>query len=298
MPIQLFFCLLLASSAFAADDSQNVSFDKPVQIPEAVLQPGKYSIRLEDRLADRAIVRITGPDHADHYLLTVPSKTLKAAGAGLIFFPDSAGTAALNGWECNGCKRPLEFVYPKDEAVKLTAEMGKPVLAYDPSYDKLPDNLSPADRKVVTLWLLAPKTVSPQGRGEGLTAAKYSAPRTVASAEPLPKTMPKTASLAFLELLAGFLSFVAGTVAFLWRKVSALPKVWKMAGLTMIGGMVAGFALPMASSYQTTQVYVPSTAQIAAQVSPAKADLEVERLKARNRRLEALLAALREKNAE
>jgi len=294
MPIQLFFCLLLASSAFAADDSQNVSFDKPVQIPEAVLQPGKYSIRLEDRMADRAIVRITGPGGVEHYLLTVPSKALKASGAGLIFFPSSAGTAALNGWECAGCKRPLEFVYPKDEAVKLTAETGKPVLAYDPSYDKLPDDLSPADRKVVTLWLLAPKAVTPEGKGEGLTAAKYSAPRKLASAQPLPKTMPKTASLAFLELLAGILSFVAGIIAFLWRKVSALPKVWKMAGLTMIGGMVLGFALPIASSYQTAQVYLPSPAQLA----PAKADSEVERLKARNRRLEALLAALREKNAE
>jgi len=294
MRIQLFFCLLLAFTAFAADDSQVVSFEKPVQIPEGVLQPGKYSIRLEDRMADRAIVRITGPGGIEHYLLTVPSKTLKAAGNGLIFFPDSAGTAALNGWQCNGCPRPLEFVYPKDEAVKLTAQTGKPVLAYDPSYDKLPANLSPADRKVVTLWLLAPKTVTPEGKGEGLTAAKYGAPKAMASAEPLPKTMPKTASLAFLELLAGILSFIAGIIAFLWRKVSALPKVWKMAGLTMIGGMVAGFALPMASSYQTAQAYVPSSAQMTA----SKADSEMERLKAHNRRLEALLAALREKNAE
>lgn len=303
-------CLLLASSAFAGAagdlDSQDVSFDKPVQIPEAVLQPGKYNIRLEDRMADRAIVRITEPGGTEHYLLTVPSKTLKAASPkGLIFFSDSAGTEVLNGWQCNGCKRPLEFVYPKDEAVKLTADTGKPILAYDPSYDKLPANLSPADRKVVTLWLLAPKTVTPAGKGEGLTAAKYSAPKVMASAEPLPKTMPKTASIAFFELLAGFLSFTAGAIVFLWRKVSALPKVWKMAGLTMIGGMVTGFALPVAASYQTAKIYVPSPAQISRAnvlevptLAAADPDSEVERLKARNRRLEALLATLRERTAE
>lgn len=318
--LSLSFCL--ASSMFAgyaADtDSQDVSFDKPVQIPEAVLQPGKYSIRLEDRMADRAIVRITEPSGTEHYLLTVPSKSLKAAGKGLIFFPDSNGAEALNGWECSGCKRPLEFVYPKDEAVKLTASTGKPILAYDPSYDKLPANLSPADRKVVTLWLLAPKTVTPQGTGEGLTAAKYSAPRAMASAEPLPKTMPKTASLAFLELLAGIVSFIAGTVAFLWRKVSAMPTSWKMLTLTTIGGIVTGFALPIASSYDarnSAELYVPSAqslknspkvfevpaiviASAGATVANVNHDSEVERLKARNRRLEALLATLRQRPTE
>jgi len=304
-------CLFLTSSISAAAagdyDAQDVSFDKPVRTPDGILQPGKYTIRLEDRMADRAIVRITEPGGAEHYFLSVPSKTLTAAFKGLIFFPVSTGTAALNGWECGGCKRPLEFVYPKDDAVALTADTGKPVLAYDASYDKLPANLSPADRKVVTLWLLAPKSVTPQGKGEGLTAAKYSAPKVVASAEPLPKRMPKTGSLAFLEVIAGFLSFTAGAVVFLWRKVSALPLVWKMAGLTMIGGMVVGFALPVASSYQTAKVYFPSASQLAPvnpvetdaemAVSIVDRDTEVERLKARNRRLEALLAALRQRNA-
>jgi hypothetical protein len=296
------------ASAAADADTQDVSFDKPVQIPEGVLQPGKYTIHLEDRMADRAIVRITEPGGAEHYLLTVPSKTLKSTVKGVIFFPESTGTQALNGWQCSGCKSPLEFVYPKDEAVKLTADTGKPILAYDPSYDKLPANLSPADRRVVTLWLLAPKTITPAGKGEGLTAAKYSAPKLQASAQPLPKTMPKTASSAFLELLAGFISFMAGAIVFLWRKVSALPKTWKMVGLTAIGGMVMGFALPIASSYQTVKIYTPPSRELTrahvleiptlAAEEPAVRDSEVERLKARNRRLEALLATLRRRNAQ
>jgi hypothetical protein len=216
--------LLVATGAFAAaagdPDTQEVSFDKPVQIPEAVLQPGKYTIHLEDHLPDRAIVRITEPGGTDHYLLTVPSKKMSAASKGLIYFPATADTTVLHGWECADCKKPLEFVYPKDEAVKLTAQTGKPILAFDPSYDKLPANLSPEDRKVVTLWLLAPKTVTADGKGEGLTAAKYSAPKLAASAEPLPKKMPKTSSNAFSEIALGLSSLVLALLLILRRRTS------------------------------------------------------------------------------
>ena len=212
--------LLISVGASADTDTQDISFDKPVQIPEAVLQPGKYTIHLEDHLPDRAIVRISEAGGTDHYLLTVPSKKLPPASKGLIFFPGASSTEVLHAWECAACKTPLEFVYPKDEAVKLTAETGKPILAYDPSYDKLPANLSPEDRKVVTLWLLAPKTVTAEGKGEGLTAAKYSSPKLTASVQPLPKKLPKTASNAFLEIASGFSLLALAGLLFSRRKLA------------------------------------------------------------------------------
>ncbi len=195
----LFTLATLATAASALD----VSFDSPVQIPETVLQPGNYKFDLEDRLADRAIVRITEPSGAQHYLLTVPSRTLPKS-AGVTYYKSAADAKALHAWECPGCSAPLEFVYPKDEAVKLTAETGKPVLAFDTTYDKLPDNMSPTDRKVVTLWLLSPKRLTADGRGDGLTAAKLTATN---SQEP-PKRMPKTAGNLYLQLLAGLVLLV------------------------------------------------------------------------------------------
>ena len=213
--------LLIAGSLFAVDrDTEQVSFDKPVQIPETVLQPGQYKIHLEDHLADRAIVRITDPSGSDHYILTVPTRKLSAANKGLIFFHDTTGTEAVHGWECPTCSKPLEFVYPKDEAVKLTADTGKPVMAYDPSYDKLPANLTAADRKVVTLWLLSPQTVTPEGKGEGVAAAKLTTPKTMASNEPLPKKMPKTATNAFSEIAVGIFAFTLALFLALKRRGS------------------------------------------------------------------------------
>jgi hypothetical protein len=212
--------LLIAGCLYASEaDTQDVSFNKPVQVPETILQPGQYKIHLEDHLADRAIVRITDPSGADHYVLTVPTKKLKAASKGLIFFHDSTGAEAVQGWACSSCAKPLEFVYPKDEAVKLTAETGTPVMAYDASYDKLPANLTAADRKVVTLWLLSPKTITPDGKGEGLTAAKLTAPKMMASSEPLPKKMPKTSTSAFDEIAIGLLTLTLALIFALRRRL-------------------------------------------------------------------------------
>lgn len=174
--------LLAAGSVYgqAANTSQNVTVSEKLQIPGASLKPGAYTFSVEDRLQDRAIVRITSQDESKHYLiLTVPSANLgQASSDGLVFFTNaSAKDRALRGWACADCSPGLEFVYPKAEAAKLTDETGEPVLAVDPSYDKLPANLSPDDMKVVTLWLLSPERIiagnTPGKKGKGVNAEKY-----------------------------------------------------------------------------------------------------------------------------
>ncbi|MDQ2840511.1 MAG: hypothetical protein M3Y72_05620, partial [Acidobacteriota bacterium] len=80
-------------------------------------------------------------------------------------------------------------------------DFGTPVLAIDPTYDKLPANLSRDDMKVVTLWLVSPKRIV-EGKGEGADAAKLSVARPQAPNVQLAanrKRLPKTAS-NFYEL--------------------------------------------------------------------------------------------------
>lgn len=202
----------------AGPESQEANFEKPVQTPDGVLQPGHYTISLEDQLPDRAIVRISEAGGAEHLLLTVPSTKVRAKGEGIVFFPNTSGTETLEAWKCGSCKAPLEFVYPKDAALKLTGETGKPVMAYDTSYDKLPANLTPEDRKVVTLWLLSPKTVTAAGHGEGVVAAKLNSANLTASNNARPQNMPKTAGTGYLEVVLGFLCLSLSGLIFLGRK--------------------------------------------------------------------------------
>jgi hypothetical protein len=195
----LLFVTALAGVQMSGQDSQTVNLSHKLQIPGATLKPGEYTFAVEDRLEDRAIIRITSGKQTSHeLLLAVPSDKLNQTEHGkLIFFPtEQADKQILQGWMCPSCQSALELVYPKDEAVKITAESAKPVIAVDPTYDKLPKNLSPDDMKVVTLWLLSPKEITPEQRGKGVDAVKYADTRkaqptqTASSAAPLTATSP------------------------------------------------------------------------------------------------------------
>ena len=196
--------LFLAALAFGASDSQKIAIKRDLQIPGEVLKPGSYTLSVEDRMSDRAIVRISNDaDAKQHFLLlAVPSTQLSAAASkGIILFKAAdPAKQILRGWACADCSSPLELVYPKLEAAKLTGDTGESVLAVDPASDKLPANLTPDDMKVVTLWLLSPERVEAGHHGAGLKAAKYQ----VASAGR--RHLPQTASNFYWLALLGTLS--------------------------------------------------------------------------------------------
>ena len=155
---------------------QSVTLSRKIKIPGATLKAGNYNFSIEDRLQDRAIVRITSQDQSKHFLvLTLPDAKLTQVGTdGLVRFTTAKGKdEALRAWACPGCDASLEFVYPKAEAAKLIEETADPVSAVDPSYDKLPATLTPDDMKVVTLWLLSPETITASNKGKGVKAVKW-----------------------------------------------------------------------------------------------------------------------------
>ncbi len=195
----------------AGSDSQAIGLERSLQIPGGSLPPGHYTLSVEDRLRGRAIVRIQNTQTREHQLLlAVPNSEMKpTAGNSIVFFDSANGNKLiLRAWSCPDCNSPLEMVYPKAEAVQMTAETGQSVMAADPSFDRLPSNLSQDDMKVVTLWLLAPERIS-NHRGEGLKAVKYSAPLTNTMAAPTRRQLPQTASNNYSLETLGLLFFTA-----------------------------------------------------------------------------------------
>ena len=84
-----------------------------------------------------------------------------------------------------------------------------------------------------------------------------------------------------------------------------LPKpknrVWTLITAAATLGIVTGFAVPLAASYQHQKFYQPTRAQMPREtiviptLAPEDPNSEVAKLAARNRRLEALVATLRKK---
>lgn len=143
VPTLMSAALIVACGIQAAETDQTVTIQSPTKIPEATLAPGKYKFEVEDRLQDRAIVRITAATGGAHYLLlSVPDPRVRAEHAGLIRYHSTSNAQVARAWECPGCTTPLAFVYPKAEAAQITDDTAEPVLAVDPAYDKLPGSLT------------------------------------------------------------------------------------------------------------------------------------------------------------
>ncbi len=225
----------------------NVS--QQTQVPGMTLQPGSYSIRVVDHLADRLIVRIDGASGgaAHSTFIGLPTTDLSKSGSGIIAFdagPD--GGAAARGFSFPSGKT-IEFVYPKADAVTLAKANGTKVVAIDPASEgRVPTEkgLSKDDMEVVTLWTLSSTKVGPGDAAPAISAEKYKARKSttsgadtqVASAQDAPSApaprkakpviakLPHTGSdLPLIAMLASFALLGAAGLRF-GRLASALNR--------------------------------------------------------------------------
>ncbi len=174
----------VAAPVEPASDAKPTKFNvaQATQVPGMTLQPGSYSIRVVDHLADRMIVRIDGAGSGAHStFIGLPTSDLPK-GSGIVAFdsgPD--GGAAARGFNFPG-GRTVEFVYPKADAVSLAKANGTKVVAIDPASEgRVPTEkgLSKEDMEVVTLWTLSSTKVGASDAAPAISAAKYKAPKTI-----------------------------------------------------------------------------------------------------------------------
>ena len=176
-------------------------------VPGKTLPPGAYSIHIVDHLKDRYIVRVEGPANASTLFIGIPNKSLPHSSQGKIVWSTPAdGATYLRGWNFPTLPAPLEFAYPKADAVAVAKANNAQVPAIDPESEGMASkaSLSKDEMQIITLWLLSPTKVGP-GAPAGIQAARY---QQVASAahKPVVARLPHTASLVPLAWLLGMLS--------------------------------------------------------------------------------------------
>ena len=186
--------LFAARAVPTADPSVDVplatsfSVDAKTAIPGATIAPGQYTISVVEHLTDRVILRVADKDgKVKSMFLGLTTTALKStASSGPILWTGS-GESSLRGFAFPGTP-PVEFVYPKTQAVAIAKTNSDKVLAIDPASDNLSvshDNLSKQDMQIVTLWTLRSTRVGPDAQ-PAIEAAKYQVPATAApSAAPV-----------------------------------------------------------------------------------------------------------------
>ena len=154
-----FYSIPLAAVALAAslsvtradtwDKKTTVSFSQPVEVPGAILQPGKYVMKLIDSQSDRHVVQFTNErqNHVYATTIAVPAYRTQVTDRTVITFYEAAAGQAepIRNWYYPGDNFGQEFVYPKEHlrdiafvhtatptALDTRTEVQSPVAAAEP----------------------------------------------------------------------------------------------------------------------------------------------------------------------
>jgi len=132
--------LLILAPAYLRGDEWNraTKFDvnKPFEVPGMVLQPNtRYVIRLLDSPSTRNVVQIYNEDQTKMLtmFMGISSERSEAADHTVFSFIETepGNPLPIKEWFYPGRTLGLEFVYPKDQALKIAGHAREPVLATD-----------------------------------------------------------------------------------------------------------------------------------------------------------------------
>jgi hypothetical protein len=112
-----------------------LTFSGPVQIPGATLVAGTYVFKLADLASNRHVVQVFDKDEKKIYatILAIPDQKLDPSDKPVVMFAERpAGVPqAVKAWFYPGETIGNEFVYPKDQAMKIARDTHQSVLSMD-----------------------------------------------------------------------------------------------------------------------------------------------------------------------
>ena len=163
------------------DKKTIITTDEVMQLPNMMLQPGTYVIKLADSTSNRHIVKFFDKDekHLITTVLAIPNERLQVRGKSVFaFWEVPAGQPkALRAWFYPGDNFGQEFAYRSEEAATITASNSGATVPID--------DRSKADSDKETTTAAAAVTAEP-------TPAP--APAPVAAAEPAPVSVAPVAT--------------------------------------------------------------------------------------------------------
>lgn len=212
--------LLLGASPLIADVAWRtpLTISEPTEIPGMVLEPGQYIVQVLNIKQTRFVVQFLTGDGSRNVatVMGVPNYRVNITdGSPFTYFQRSAGSPlALKDWFYVGNNFGIEFVYPKETAVRI-AQASKEEVYMAPSAK--PETTE----EVVTVSpeLKEAPLPPPPPRKPETVVAQSAPPPPPPPAPPAPRTLPKTGTNLGLLAFAGLASLTAaGTIKLLARR--------------------------------------------------------------------------------
>jgi hypothetical protein len=125
--------IALAPAALAGewDKLTYLTVNESIQVPNKVLPPGKYAMKLLDSPGNRHVVQIFNADqtHLETTILAIPNERLQPTGKTVFTFWETppGQPKALRAWFYPGDNFGQEFAYPKSAATQIAAVSHQPV---------------------------------------------------------------------------------------------------------------------------------------------------------------------------
>lgn len=131
------------------DNRTFFSFSQPVTLPGVTLPAGKYLFRNPDTLGGRRVVQVLSEDGRQAYaqLLTIPVQRFEASKDPEVRFMETAegNPAAIKAWWYPGNTIGWEFIYPKEQALRLAQAASSPVLTTTNAQNDTTEEMKTAD---------------------------------------------------------------------------------------------------------------------------------------------------------
>jgi len=116
------------------DSRTEFTFKQPVELPNVTLPPGTYVFRFADPTGGKRVMQVLAKDASNKMyglFMTVSAERSKPSDAAeLRFLETPAGQpVGIKSWWYPGDTIGREFIYPKDQALRLARATNQPVLA-------------------------------------------------------------------------------------------------------------------------------------------------------------------------
>jgi hypothetical protein len=207
-----FYSIPLAAVALAAslsvaradtwDKKTIVSFSQPVEVPGAILQPGKYVMKLVDSQSDRHVVQFTNErqNHVYATTIAIPAYRTEVTGHTVITFYEAATGYAepIRNWFYPGDNFGQEFVYPKEHLRDIafvrpaTPPAQSPVAAAEPVPEGGPAPVAPIETQAQTSALTNDESNAPVEIAQATPPKPEEPAAAPAQPAPAPTELPQT----------------------------------------------------------------------------------------------------------